>query len=107
MDEDEFLANATARILMIETPADQIALPPAVPTAEAEAAAMWRPSDRYEESRVDVGQREDPSAAAAYGVWLGLSTLSMVIADSRPEQKQRVELNPLKADEDDDEPKRR
>ena len=45
MSDEEFLSLATARVLMIETPADRIELPPPPPAAVSEAPAMWHPAD--------------------------------------------------------------
>jgi hypothetical protein len=102
-DEDEFLASATAKILMIKSPADQIPLPPPPPAQEIEAPAMWHPIDRLDEQeRIALPDRGDPDCANAVGVWLGVSALHAVVLDSLPERRRTVPLNRKDEEEEED-----
>jgi hypothetical protein len=101
-DEEELLAQASARILMIETPADQIPLPAPLPAAALESTEMWRPMDRDDQAeRVPLGTEEDREAAAMYAIWLGGALVHMNLNESRPEQRQRP--GPPTDRDDDDE----
>lgn len=91
MSEEDLLIDATARVLMIDHPANQVELPPAPPARESEAAALWRPADRLDGDveRIDLQPTdEERSTAAMMSVWVGVSALSTVIADSRPERQE-------------------
>ena len=102
-DEDEFLAGATARILMIDSPADQIQLPPPPPAREIEAPAMWHPIDRLDDQeRIAIPDQGDRDCANAVGVWLGVSALHAMVLDSLPERRRAVALNRDEEDDDDE-----
>lgn len=105
-DEEEFLANATARVLMINSPADQIPLPPPPPAQEIEAPAMWHPIDRLDEQeRIALPDQGDRDCANAVGVWLGVSALHAMVLDSMPERRRVVPLNRNEDEEKEEEEK--
>jgi hypothetical protein len=103
MSEEELLAMATARVLLIETPADQIPITPAPPAQEIEAAALWQPVDHADgqTERIPLANPEEKEAAAAYAIWLGGALVHMNLAESRADRNS--DPQPRDRDEDDDE----
>jgi len=91
---DDELALATARIIMVEPPADQIQLPPPPPTpisAQTEQS-WWIPQNAATtvspENRVAINQEQnDPAAAAIVGLWLGGTALQLMTPDPVAEQE--------------------
>src|SRR5262245_43200518 len=106
MFDDELLVDAKAKILMLDTPANQVQLPPPTTASESEAPAMWHPADRLDDQtdRIPLEDQGDSEAANAFGIWLGVSALHAAILDARPERR-LVPLDRLDVedDEDDDE----
>lgn len=103
-NDDNILINPTERILMVETPANQVQLPPPPPAREIEAPAMWHPTDRVDDQteRIPLANESEKDAANAVGIWLGMSALHSVVLDSRPERRV-VPLNRLDVEQDEDE----
>lgn len=105
MFDDELLVDAKAKILMLDTPANQVQLPPPPPARESEAPAMWHPADRVDDQidRIPLEEQGDSEAANAFGIWLGVTALHAAILDARPERR-LVPLDRLDVeDEDEDE----
>jgi hypothetical protein len=104
MFDEEFLIDAKAHVLMLDTPANQVQLPPPPPARESEAPAMWHPVDQLDDQteRIPLATEGDEDAANAFGIWLGVSALHAAILDARPERR-RVPLDRLDVDEAEDE----
>lgn len=95
MDEDAILAMATCRMLMIESPADQIPLPPPPPASETEGAVMWHPADRPEEmERIPLSGDEEKSTALLTSIWLGGQVLELSKPDVKVEEEEQEEQPP-------------
>src|SRR5437763_1157417 len=102
MIDEGLLPIAHTRYILNENPADLVKVP-APPSAETEAAVMWRPADNRsgDVERIPLSGEGDRDAAAAYGAWLGASLIHTIIADARQERRQEPELPPRDEDEDD------
>ncbi|MBX7104334.1 MAG: hypothetical protein K1X57_09635 [Gemmataceae bacterium] len=102
MRDDDLPGLAAARILMIETPADKVQLPPPPPSRVDESAMLWRPLDEVDnDNRVALAPPDDGAASAA-GVWMGMTMLHAVMVDARPEL---VKEEPRKNRKDEEEPR--
>jgi len=84
MSDHELLLEP-AKVLILNTPADRVELPPPPPAKVDEAAAMWKPADQPEQiERIPLANEKDEGAGLVMAAMLAGPAIQLILPE-KPE----------------------